>query len=86
MLVLSVKGETKGPKTDKGKQQESYRLFMGDLASTIENLVLYLFYFLDLAVSWVCTLRSLKKTLVQTIYLLDKLIEKVEVGKSFCET
>ena len=39
MLVLSVKGETKGPKTESGQQQESCRLFMDDIASTTETLV-----------------------------------------------
>ena len=34
MLVSSVKGETKGPKTVSGQQQEHTRLFMDDLATT----------------------------------------------------
>ena len=34
MLVSSVKGETKGPKTESGQLQEHTRLFMDDLATT----------------------------------------------------
>ena len=33
LLVLSVKGETKVPKTESGQQQESCRLFMDDIAN-----------------------------------------------------
>ena len=53
MLVMSVKGETKGPKTAKGQQQRNSRLFMDDITTTTGNLV-------------------------QTKYLLEKLMEKLK--------
>ena len=52
MLVMSVKEETKGPKTSSGQRQVNARLFMDDIATTTENLV-------------------------QTKYLLDKLVAKL---------
>ena len=52
MLVMSVKGETKGPKTATGQQQRNSRLFMDDITTTTGNLV-------------------------QTKYLLEKLMEKL---------
>ena len=39
MLVMSVKNETKGPKTSSGQQQVPIRLFMDDIATTTENTV-----------------------------------------------
>ena len=39
MLVMSVKDETKGPKTSSGQQQVSCRLFMDDIATTTETTV-----------------------------------------------
>ena len=39
MLVMSVKGETKGPKTTTGQQQQNSRLFMDDITTTTGNLV-----------------------------------------------
>ena len=53
MLVMSVKGETKGPKTATGQQQRNSRLFMDDITTTTGNLV-------------------------QTKYLLEKLMEKLK--------
>ena len=53
MLVVSVKGETKGPKTATGQQQRNSRLFMDDITTTTGNLV-------------------------QTKYLLEKLMEKLK--------
>ena len=38
MLVLSVKNETKGPKTVSGQQQENTRLFMDDVTTTTETI------------------------------------------------
>ena len=52
MLVMSVKEETKGPKTSSGQRQVNARLFMDDIATTTGSLV-------------------------QTKYLLDKLVEKL---------
>ena len=53
MLLMSVKGETKGPKTAMGQQQRNNRLFMDDITTRTGNLV-------------------------QTMYLLEKLMEKVK--------
>ena len=53
MLVVSVKGETKGPKTSTGQQQRNSRLFMDDITTTTG-------------------------TLVQTKYLLEKLMDKLK--------
>ena len=53
MLVMSVKDETKGPKTLSGQRQVNTSLFMDDIATRTENLV-------------------------QTKYLLDKLVEKMK--------
>ena len=53
MLVMSVKGETKGPKSTTGQQQQNSRLFMDDITTTTGNLV-------------------------QTKYLLEKLMEKLK--------
>ena len=39
MLVMSVKNETKGPKTSSDQQQESSRLFMDDIATSTETTV-----------------------------------------------
>ena len=39
MLVMSVKDETKGPKSASGQQQVNSRLFMDDIATTTNNLV-----------------------------------------------
>ena len=39
MLVMSVKGETKGPKTVSGQRQANTRLFMDDLTTTTETVV-----------------------------------------------
>ena len=39
MLVMSVKNETKGPKTSSGQRQVNSRLFMDDIATTTETLV-----------------------------------------------
>ena len=39
MLVMSVKNETKGPKTSSGQQQECSRLFMDDIATSTETTV-----------------------------------------------
>ena len=39
MLVMSVKNETKGPKTTSGQQQECCRLFMDDIATSTETTV-----------------------------------------------
>ena len=52
MLVMSVKQETKGPKTSSGQRQVNARLFMDDIATTTGSLV-------------------------QTKYLLDKLVKKL---------
>ena len=52
MLVMSVKEETKGPKTLSGQRQVNASLFMDDIATRTENLV-------------------------QTKYLLDKLVGKL---------
>ena len=53
MLVMSVKDETKGPKTSSGQNQVNTSLFMDDIATRTENLV-------------------------QTKYLLDKLVGKLK--------
>ena len=53
MLVMSVRKETKGPKTATGQEQKNTRLFMDDIATTTGNLV-------------------------QTKYLLDKLMAKFQ--------
>ena len=39
MIVMSVKDETKGPKSASGQQQVNSRLFMDDIATTTGNLV-----------------------------------------------
>ena len=39
MLVLSIKKETKGPKTESGQQQKNTRLFMDDITTTTETMV-----------------------------------------------
>ena len=39
MLIMSVKDETKGPKSTSGQQQVNTRLFMDDIATTTGNLV-----------------------------------------------
>ena len=39
MLAMSVKEETKGPKTLSGQRQVSTRLFMDDIVTTTENIV-----------------------------------------------
>ena len=39
MLVMTVKDETKGPKTTSGQRQVSCRLFMDDIATTAETTV-----------------------------------------------
>ena len=38
MLVMSVKGETKGPESATGQRQENTRLFMDDLTTTTETI------------------------------------------------
>merc|ERR1712002_825894 len=39
MLAMSVKEETKGPRTVSGQRQVSTRLFMDDIVTTTENMV-----------------------------------------------